>query len=466
VSFTWDVEVSQIPTVRFSRPSTSTGANGLPFDVYVQERYFAKNDVAALENTQLIYFLTEGEDTSDGYKYSVQTMTGTGLDTAYTAKNKTLRYVYNAQPEFSERGSTKHHYNTERHINYMTKIRADQDYSGDFRATQDLFFMTDADLKKAVSNGGGHYKIFKLSSIEQQVLDHFLVSANGALLFGRSTIDEATGRPRVQVDGSKNIIAGDGIIPQFERYAYYIDYTEDKLNVKDFQDAIENIADKRGQSQGNHITVICNRRFSRQKADALQSAINTFAASNNELLGVLEHCDEFEFELMSYAWCEIVRRGRDGKILIAERICDDRDLVPIPWLTKARNDLSYLDPPPKRSFKQHVYVILRGGYTANNGYGLYVGVTAKTPKQRFKEHTEPGHPRAARGLPEHGICLLNTLMHPYIKVPASQKLRYETATHLALSLSGAKITGDIQNDYLEWLPDFQPRLMKALDASD
>lgn len=147
-SFTWDVEVSQIPTVRFSRASTATGVNGLPFDIYTQDRYFAKYDVAALENTQLIYFLSEGERASDGFKYSVQVMTGTGIDTAYTAKNKTLCYVYNAHPEFSEYGTTKHHYNTERHINYMTKIRADQDYSGDFRATQDLYFTSASDSKK------------------------------------------------------------------------------------------------------------------------------------------------------------------------------------------------------------------------------------------------------------------------------------------------------------------------------
>ena len=167
---------------------------------------------------------------------------------------------------------------------------------------------------------------------------------------------------------------------------------------------------------------------------------------------------------MSYAWCELVRRGRDGKILLAERICDTRGLVPIPWLAKAKKSLSYLDAPPKLNYTQHVYVVLRSGYTANNGYGLYVGVTAKIPGERFKEHTTPGHPRAAKGLPKNGICLLSTLMFPYIKVPASQKLRYETATHLALSMCGAKVTGDIQNDYLDWLPDFQPRLMEALHS--
>jgi len=198
--------------------------------------------------------------------------------------------------------------------------------------------------------------------------------------------------------------------------------------------------------------------------DRLLESDGFFAATNNELLGVLENCGELEFELMSYAWCELVRRNKQGKISIAERICEERDLIPIPWLAKARNCLSHLDAPPKRSYTQSVYVILRDGYASNNGYGMYVGVTSKTPEARCKEHKTPGHPRAARGLPEHGICLLKTLMYPYVKVPGNQKLRYETATHLALSMCDAKISGDIQNDYLNWLPDFQPKLMRALDA--
>ena len=200
--------------------------------------------------------------------------------------------------------------------------------------------------------------------------------------------------------------------------------------------------------------------------DQLLESDGFFAATNNELLGVLKHCSELDFELMSYAWCELVRRNKAGKISIAEQICDERDLVPIPWLAKARNCLSYLVAPPKRDYTQSVYVILRSGYTTHNGYGIYVGITSKTPEERFKEHTTPGHPRAARGLPEHGICLLRTLMYPYIKVPGRQKLWYETATHLALSMCNARISGDIRNDYLNWLPDFQPKLMHRLETDD
>ena len=167
---------------------------------------------------------------------------------------------------------------------------------------------------------------------------------------------------------------------------------------------------------------------------------------------------------MSYAWCELVRRNKQGKMLIAERICEARDLLPIPWLASARNCLSYLNAPPRRNYTQSVYVILRTGYESDNGYGAYVGVTAKSPEARFREHSTPNHKRAARGLPEHAVCLMSSLMHPYVKVPGRLKLQYETATHLALQAAGVRVSGDKQIDQCYWLPAFQPRLMKLLEA--
>ena len=190
-----------------------------------------------------------------------------------------------------------------------------------------------------------------------------------------------------------------------------------------------------------------------------------FAASYDELFGALKECSESDFELMSFTWCEIQRRGKSGKIDVAHTICEQRDLYPIPWLMDARNVLSFLDGPTPRNYTQSVYVILRSGYTTGNGYGAYVGVTSKTPEERFMQHTTPGHRLAANGLPENGICLLKSLMHPFIKVPGRLKLQYETAMHLALSLAVPRVTGDIRDDYLQWLPDLQPRLMKALNET-
>jgi hypothetical protein len=138
--------------------------------------------------------------------------------------------------------------------------------------------MKDA-LEKGSKDAQGA-KVFKLGSIEQQVLDHFYTSAEGALLFARRTMSSTTGRSRASID-SQEIIAGDGIIPQYEEYAQYINYSNGDLRLKDFQDAIENVCDKRGRSMGNHITVICNRIFSRHKAQALIGALNTFTISSD-----------------------------------------------------------------------------------------------------------------------------------------------------------------------------------------
>ncbi|MCP4396622.1 MAG: hypothetical protein GY801_04865 [bacterium] len=150
----------------------------------------------------------------------------------------------------------------------------------------------------------------------------------------------------------------------------------------------------------------------------------------------------------------------------ADLVCEKRNVSPIPWLSEARAVLELLDPPPPANYGASTYVILRDGYTDMNGFfGAYVGVTAKTPEKRLKEHLTPNHPHAANGLPGHGKCLLRSLMYPYVKVPARSRLKYETVLHLALSLTVPKVTGDIQNDYLEWLPDFQPRLMAALERA-
>lgn len=279
-AFTWDIQTTQIPTIRITRDNSNDGTSG-EFVIYTDSAYFAKYDVAAFENNQQVYFVTPPQRVSDNeYKNTVVLHGSASLQTTATTKNKTLRYVYNLHPEYSEYGTNKSEYNMERHVNYMMKIRAGQKYSSDFRATQDLYLMSDADYNSLKTKGTSAkgLKIYALPSIEQQVMQHFLRSANGALLFGRSSMDEATGRPNTFIDG-QSIIAGDGIIAQYERYAHNIRYN--KLSVKNFRDALSYIRDKRNMTQGNHITVLCNRKFSDHKAAALEAAINSFAPQNN-----------------------------------------------------------------------------------------------------------------------------------------------------------------------------------------
>lgn len=187
-------------------------------------------------------------------------------------------------------------------------------------------------------------------------------------------------------------------------------------------------------------------------------------ASYQELFSTISSGSNLEIEILSFAYCEIRRRGKDSKIGIADRICEELNVTPIPWLAEARGRLSLLDPPPRRNYTCNTYVVLRDGYTDYNGtYGAYVGVTSLSPKDRFLQHTTLGHPRAASGLPKHGLLLLKSLMFPFVRVPAKEKLLYETSLHLALSLAVPKVSGDILGDFREWLPEFQPRLMVELE---
>lgn len=276
-SFKWRIDTSQIPTLRFKRACNQTGENGEVLNIYLDDRFFSKYDVIALQNTQLLYVISEPQRISmNEYLYECKLLTNKPterLNTAYTQVNSTARYVYNLQPELSEYGTNKQWYNMEEHINWLMKIRAGQQYSSDLRVLQDKYFMTEADLKKAERANGGHYKIYVMNSIEQQVMEHFVRSANAALICGRSVMNEENGRSMLQTENMQDIIAGDGLIAQYERYAHYINYTDNTLTVKQFQDAIENVAERRGMSTGNHITVLCNRRFSRQKARALQQEV-------------------------------------------------------------------------------------------------------------------------------------------------------------------------------------------------
>ena len=187
-------------------------------------------------------------------------------------------------------------------------------------------------------------------------------------------------------------------------------------------------------------------------------------ASYEQLFSVIRSESKKGLELVSYVYCEVRRRGKTGKIDTADRICEELNIQPIPWLAEARGRLSLLNAPRPANYRANTYVVLRGGYTEFNGsYGAYVGSTSLAPEARFVQHVTPNHPLAANGLPRHGLMLLRSLMFPFVKVPAAEKLRYETSLHLALSLAVPKVTGDILEDFREWLPESQPRLMAELE---
>lgn len=138
---------------------------------------------------------------------------------------------------------------------------------------------------------------------------------------------------------------------------------------------------------------------------------------------------------------------------------------PINWLMQARKNLQLLKykEMPNDQYTNSIYVILRDGYTEQNGrYGLYVGETSKTVGERFKQHLNGID--AGRGLPEHGMQLMHSLMWPWQKVQGAKRLFYEAALHKALELNninGPKISGNAEA-MEKWPEGFQTTLQKKL----
>ena len=138
---------------------------------------------------------------------------------------------------------------------------------------------------------------------------------------------------------------------------------------------------------------------------------------------------------------------------------------PINWLMQARKNLQLLtyEEMPNDQYTNSIYVILRDGYTEQNGrYGLYVGETSQTIGERFNQHLNGIN--AGQGLPKHGMQLMHSLMWPWQKVPGKMRLLYESALHKALELNninGPKISGNAE-PVTNWPQGFQHRLLTEL----
>ena len=178
------------------------------------------------------------------------------------------------------------------------------------------------------------------------------------------------------------------------------------------------------------------RPFRHWKSNHLETLIGGWLKSNPPCL-----------ELATMAYNELSLRGED---LNAAMKFAEADIEPIGWLNAARLIIQQtftaeiLQQDKKGRLGGSVYVILRGGYTAHNGwYGVYVGSTKRKIEQRFKEHRTSS--RAGRGLIAHGIEPLYSLFDRINPVPVkrSDLMEWETRLHEALAPVIPKVTGDV-----------------------
>ena len=177
-----------------------------------------------------------------------------------------------------------------------------------------------------------------------------------------------------------------------------------------------------------------------------------------------------DLELATLAILELEHRESPRAIKSASKIratLREKGHQPISWLISARRNLEFLkfEHKPKKRCTTSLYVILRDGFSENNGrYGIYVGETTKAVEERFEQHVSGI--KAGKGLPKHGIQLLHSLMWPWQKVPRkdSMNLFYESALHKALTLdnsSGPKVSGNTQ-EIIDWPDGFQCELISKI----
>ncbi len=152
-------------------------------------------------------------------------------------------------------------------------------------------------------------------------------------------------------------------------------------------------------------------------------------------------------ELATLAYEELRQRGED---LNAGMKFAAAGLEPVTWLLQAGQQVRNIFTPDVLEAQKsgrlgaNVYVVLRHGYTSDNGtYGAYVGSTGKSPGQRCAEHRKGI--RSARGLPRYGIEPLWSLFDFINPVPRARNGReeWETRLHEALAPVIPKVTGDV-----------------------
>ena len=201
------------------------------------------------------------------------------LDLNACKAGMTTRFQSNAMPEMHEEGYAKYQSNIETHRNYLTTFRVDDSQSALYGAHEDVF------LKIAAGEGDSNIKegMFKMSSMEKNLMENFLLVRNQGLLFNKTNVDVNGKATIIDPQTGRPIYVGDGIIPQIERYASK--YAYNKLTISVLETAINMMAQKAANPTGNNFMFVVNETLWMQ------------------IQGILsEYLYKFKSTLGSYAW--------------------------------------------------------------------------------------------------------------------------------------------------------------------
>jgi hypothetical protein len=259
----WDIDVNYIHKVYIVTSSTDTGASKGVITLDLDHKYYSKNDTFTLENKQQLLVIAPPVMMGPKKWRHQCILVGNDLtkqvDTTYLTKGRYTRYRSNFHPEFSERGYTKYLSNTERHRNYMSRHRASEDVSADYKVREKVYLQT-------VKQGKPEY--YKMHRHEKDCLDTFMTARNNACIFSETNFD-INGKCLDQDEKGRDLPMGDGIIPQIERYCDKFLYSQMSSAVLD--DILLAMVEKSDRPTGNIYAAIVNERLYNQFGQIMKS---------------------------------------------------------------------------------------------------------------------------------------------------------------------------------------------------
>lgn len=208
----------------------------------------------------------------DYFEYTVRLMDGDAsavLDLTACQQGMTTRWIGNVKPELHESGSVKYTSNYEKMRGYIGEQRVDIDASSRYLALEDNF------IKVSQEKDGGNRTsyLFKMPGMKKVLLDNFMEARNNTMMWQKTTMD-AQGRCLVHDRQGRDLVAGDGIIPQIERYASKYNYSKISMNV--LSEAMAAMSLKADSPTGNVWAFVVNMRL----YNDMQKELATFMREN------------------------------------------------------------------------------------------------------------------------------------------------------------------------------------------
>lgn len=181
----WDIDVNYIHKVYIVGTVEYPGGSGkIPFTIHLEQKYYDKNDTFTLENKQQLMVIAPPIQKST--KDWVHTVILVGndssraIDTRFLAKGRYTRFRSNYFPELSERGYSKYLSNTETHRNHMSRHRASESVSADYKIREKVY------LEVAKKDGLEYYKMHQH---EKDTMDTFMMARNNSCIFSETNFD-------------------------------------------------------------------------------------------------------------------------------------------------------------------------------------------------------------------------------------------------------------------------------------